>query len=95
MPALTKRDAAAPSVASVLTLTEPRTDDVLAGVTVPVATGINPAAGLPSHLQEVQADLVSRQYPAGQHDADDALPASHSGAAYDSYIRTYAEPPES
>ena len=95
LPALTARDAAAPSVASVLTLTEPRTDDVLAGIAVPVAAGANPAAGLPSHLQEVQADLISRQYPAGQHDAADALPASGSSAAYDSYIRTYAKPPES
>jgi phospholipase C len=92
LPALTKRDAAAPSVASVLTLAEPRTDDVLAGITVPVATGATPAAGQPSHLQEVQADLISRQYPAGQHDAADTLPASGSGAAYDSYIRTYAKP---
>jgi phospholipase C len=93
--ALTNRDAAAPSVASVLTLTTPRTDDVLAGIPVPVATGTTPAAGLPSHLQEVQADLISRQYPAGQHDAADALPATHSGAAYDNYIRNYARPPES
>ena len=92
LPALTKRDAAAPSVASVLTLAEPRTDDVLAGITVPVATGATPAAGQPSHLQEVQADLISRQYPAGQHDAADALPASGSSTAYDSYIRTYAKP---
>jgi phospholipase C len=95
LPALTKRDAAAPSVASVLTLAEPRTDDVLAGITAPVATGATPAAGQPSHLQEVQADLISRQYPAGQHDAADALPASGSSAAYDNYIRTYARPPGS
>jgi phospholipase C len=94
VPALTARDAAAPSIASVLTLTAPRTDDVPAGVTVPTATGATPAAGLPSHLQEVQADLISRQYPAGQHAAADALPAERSGAAYDSYIRTYAKPPE-
>jgi phospholipase C len=92
LPALTKRDAAAPSVASVLTLAEPRADDVLAGITVPVAIGATPAAGQPSHLQEVQADLVSRQYPAGQHDAADALPASRRSAAYESYIRTYAKP---
>jgi phospholipase C len=95
LPALTARDAAAPSVASVLTLAAPRSDDVLAGITVPAALAATPSAGLPSHLQEVQADLISRQYPAGQHPAADALPASHSGAAYDSYIRTYATPPES
>jgi len=92
LPALTQRDAAAPSVASVLTLTGPRTDDVLAGIVVPVAAGDTPAAGQPSHLQEVQADLISRQYPAGQHDAADALPASGSSAAYDRYIRAYARP---
>jgi phospholipase C len=92
LPSLTARDAAAPSLADVLTLAEPRVDDVLAGVTVPVAAGTSPAAGIPSHLQEVQADLISRQYAAGQHDAADALPARGSGAAYDSYIRAYARP---
>jgi len=92
LPSLTARDAAAPSLADAATLAEPRTDDVLAGVTVPAAAGPSPAAGLPSHLQEVQADLVSRQYVAGQHDAADALPASGSGAAYDRYIRAYARP---
>jgi phospholipase C len=49
----------------VLNLTTPRTDDALAGVTVPTAAGAGPSAALPSHLQEVQADLISRQYPAG------------------------------
>ena len=78
-----------------LTLAAPRSDDVLAGITVPAALAATPSAGLPSHLQEVQAGLISRQYPAGQHPAADALPASHSGAAYESYIRTYATPPES
>ena len=92
LPSLTARDAAAPSLADVLTLAAPRADDVLAGVTVPVAAGTTPAAGTPSHLQEVQADLISRQYAAGQHDAADALPATGSGAAYESYIRAYARP---
>ena len=36
LPSLTARDAAAPGFGDVLTLTAPRTDDVLAGVTVPV-----------------------------------------------------------
>ena len=65
LPSLTARDAAAPGFGDVLTLTTPRTDDALAGVTVPVAAGPGPAAGQPSHLQEVQAELVSRQFPAG------------------------------
>jgi len=92
LPALTARDAAAPSFASVLTLTTPRTDDVLAPVTVPPPAGTNPSATLPSHMQEVQADLISRQYPAGQHPEADALATERTGAAYDSYIHTYARP---
>ena len=39
LPALTARDAAAPGFGDVLTLTTPRTDDALAGVTVPVSSG--------------------------------------------------------
>ena len=89
LPSLTARDAAAPSLGGVLTLTTPRTDDVLAGVTVPTPAGASPSAALPSHLQEVQADLISRQYPAGQHPAADALASEDSGAAYSNYIRDY------
>jgi hypothetical protein len=66
-----------------------RTDDALAGVTVPVSGAASPSAALPSHLQEVQADLISRQYPAGQHPAADALAGQDSGAAYDNYIRNH------
>jgi len=57
---------------------------------VPVSRAAGAAAALPSHLQEVQADLISRQYPAGQHPAADALPAEHSGTAYTDYIRNHA-----
>jgi phospholipase C len=89
LPSLTARDAAAPSLAGVLTLATPRTDDVLAEVTVPVAATAGPAAAMPSHLQEVQAELISRQYPAGQHPVADALTTGHSGAAYANYIRNH------
>jgi phospholipase C len=65
LPALTARDAAAPDVSSVLTLTTPRTDDPLAGVVVPVSGGVPPAVNEPSHLQEVHAELVGRQIPPG------------------------------
>jgi phospholipase C len=97
LPALTARDAAAPSLGGVLTLTTPRTDDALAGVTVPVSPTASPSAALPSHLQEVQADLISRQYPAGQHPAADRLATQDSNTAYESYIRNYEtlEPPQS
>jgi phospholipase C len=65
LPALTARDAAAPDVSAALTLSTPRTDDPLSGVTVPVSTGPNPSAGLPSHLEEIRAELLSRLQPAG------------------------------
>jgi phospholipase C len=90
LPALTARDAAAPGFGDVLTLAAPRTDDVLAGVTIPVASSANPAAAAPSHLQEVQADLISRRFPAGRHDDANSLPRQHSNAAYTAYISRHS-----
>jgi len=37
------------------------------GVTVPVSGGTSPAAGQPSHLEEIWAELQSRKVPAGEH----------------------------
>ena len=65
LPALNARDAAAPGFGDVLTLTTPRTDDVLADVTVPVSAGPGLAAGTVSHLESVRAELISRRFPAG------------------------------
>lgn len=90
LPALTARDAAAPGFGDVLTLTEPRSDDVLAGVTIPVASAPNPAAAAPSHLQEVQADLISRRFPAGTHDDANALASEATNEAYAAYIRHHS-----
>ena len=59
LPALTARDAAAPDLGGVLTLTTPRTDDPLAGVTAPTSTGENPAAGQVSHLQQLHAQMIA------------------------------------
>lgn len=42
-----------------------RTDDVLAGVTVPVSSTPSPAIGITSHLEQIREELISRQYPAG------------------------------
>jgi len=89
LPALTARDAAAPGVGDVLSLTTPRTDDVLSGVTVPTASGAGPSAGQPAHLQEVQAELISRRYPAGQSDIPGAAHAQFSEAALSDYIHTH------
>jgi phospholipase C len=93
LPALTARDGVAPSVADVLSLTTPRTDDVLAGVSVPTAAAQGPsaAAGLPSHLQEVQAELISRRYPAGQSDIPGAARSAFTETGLRSYIHSHAE----
>ena len=88
--ALTKRDAAAPDFGDVLTLATPRTDDVLSGVTVPVSGSAGPAAGQVSHLQQVQADLVSRQFPAGvEPDPGLSAPAAAPAEPFASYIRAH------
>jgi phospholipase C len=85
LPSLTARDAAAPGFGDVLSLSQPRTDDPLAGVTVPAA-GPGPAAGEPSHLQRVQAELISRRYPAGREEPPGgpglAAASEHELAAY-------------
>ncbi len=91
LPPLTARDAAAPGVGNVLTLATPRTDDVLAGVTVPVSSGPGPAAGEPSHLQQIEAELISRQFPAGQYPPPDAAVTAHLTAAdYERYISAHS-----
>jgi phospholipase C len=64
------------------TLTAPRTDDVLAGVVVPVSGGVTPAAGQISHLQQVQADLLAREVPAGAH-----VPAPRTAEEAAAFIR--------
>jgi phospholipase C len=89
LPALTARDAAAPGVGDVLSLAAPRADDALAGVTVPTAAGASPAAGHPSHLQQVQAELISRRYPAGQSDIPGAVRPQFSEANLAEYIHTH------
>ncbi len=85
---LSARDAAAPDIGSVLTLSAPRRDDPLAHVVPPSFSGTNPAAGTPSHIQEVHANLVS-QLPVDP--ADDPAPHGTAGLRseqdYDNYIR--------
>jgi phospholipase C len=76
LPTLTARDAAAPGFGDVFTLTTPRTDDVLAGVTVPVSSGPGPAVGTVSHLVAVRAELIGRRLPAGLS-PDTRPPAVH------------------
>jgi phospholipase C len=92
LPALTRRDAAAPGVGDVLSLATPRTDDPLSGVTVPTAGGAGPSTGLASHLQEVQAELVSRRYPAGQSQVPGAAEPQFTEEGLASYIHGHPGP---
>jgi hypothetical protein len=41
-------------------------------------------------LQDVQADLISRHYPAGQHDDANALASHGTNEAYATYIRAHS-----
>ncbi|QNK02110.1 alkaline phosphatase family protein [Dyella telluris] len=85
--ALTARDAAAPDVGDALTLATPRTDDPLAGVMPPTSKGKNPAAGEPSHLQQVYAELVSRlPVPDAQGNTGHVMPVLKTEAEVDRYI---------
>jgi len=74
--ALTARDAAAPGFGDVLTLAAPRTDDVLAGVAVPVSGSAGPSAGQMSHLEAVREELEARYSPAARPE-----PAAPSASA--------------
>jgi phospholipase C len=89
LPALTARDAAAPDFAGVLTLAIARTDDPIAGVAVPKSSGSNPAANEPSHLQQVQAELVARlAVPDPERGGHHVLPTLHTEQDYDAYIES-------
>jgi phospholipase C len=78
--ALTKRDAAAPSLGDVLTLDKARNDDPLASVVVPVASPHHQNASTPSRLDRLQAARVAAlpvRNEKGHYDVEpDALPDS-------------------
>jgi phospholipase C len=84
---LTARDAAAPDLGDVLTLTAARTDDPLSGVTALLSTGTNPAAGEVSHLQALQAQLTSElPVPLEQLQSSPLLSNQRTPEDYDRYI---------
>lgn len=87
LPALTARDAAAPDLGGVLTLTTPRTDDPLAGVVAPTSTGKNPAAGEVSHLQQLHAQMIADLPVPDEHLVDaPVLPDQNTPGQYANYI---------
>ena len=77
IPPLTARDQAAPGFGDVLTLTTPRTDDVLSGVTVPSSGSAGPSAGQLSHLEAIRREVLGIQPAADAPVQDpDARPRS-------------------
>jgi phospholipase C len=91
LPNLTKRDAAAPDLGGVLTLTTPRTDDPIAGVVAPTATGANPAADEVSNLQQLQAQQISNlQVPLERLQGQPLLGNQHTPADLQNYINARA-----
>jgi phospholipase C len=89
LPSLTRRDAAAPDVGGALTLETPRTDDPLAGVTVPVSSGTNTATAEVSHIQQIDAQLTAAlPVPAEQLRSAPVLQAMRTPADYDGYTRS-------
>ena len=91
LPALTARDAAAPDLGGVLTLTTPRTDDPIAGVVAPTAAGPNPAAGEVSHLVQLHALQISNlQVPDNRLRDAPLLANQHTPADFENYIHARA-----
>jgi phospholipase C len=95
VPPLTARDAAAPDVAAAFTLEQARDDDPLQGVQPPSSgvaqspaemLGAAPGAEPPSHLQEVQAELV-QSIPPRRDDYHRPPPRERTALEYDRYIK--------
>jgi phospholipase C len=89
LPTLTDRDAAAIGVGDVLTLATARTDDPLDGVTAPTSPAPPPEPDKPSHLQKVQAELVSElPLKPDERLATKRLGALETGDEYEDYVRS-------
>ncbi|MGO8886967.1 MAG: alkaline phosphatase family protein [Streptosporangiaceae bacterium] len=87
LPPLTARDAAAPDVGDVLSLTTARTDDPLAGVTAPVSGGANPATAEESHIQMINAQLTSQlPVPLSQLRSAPLLEHQQTPSDFDAYV---------
>ena len=92
LPALTARDAAASDFGGAVSLTAPRTDDPLAGVTAPSFTAYNPAFEHPSHLLQLHAELVSElPVPDAAGGLHHDMPALKTEKDYKRYIQERTE----
>ena len=89
LPPFTKRDAAAPSLSGVLTLSSPRTDDPLQGVLAPVSAAAHPNQAMPSTLEKLHAWRLSQlPIPNAQGTFGHTPPDLSSSAAIQDYIRS-------
>ncbi|RKP46446.1 alkaline phosphatase family protein [Trinickia fusca] len=90
VPPLTKRDAAAPSLADVLTLSDPRADDPLASILPPQSgpDGSRPNVSTPSTLERIHAWRVSKLPIPDEHGRfDHVQPQLNTSAEIGEYIR--------
>ena len=87
LPSLTARDAAAPDVSAALTLSTPRSDDPLAGVIAPAAPFQALDLTVPSHLEQVHAELVSElPVPDADGRMHHTMPLLKTSSDYKAYI---------
>jgi phospholipase C len=87
---LTARDKAAASLADVLTLDQPRTDDPLQGVAVPASQTQHPNASTPSKIDMIQAHRVAAlpiRNEKGHYQETAPLPPLSSAAQVSDFIR--------
>lgn len=87
---LTARDKAAPDLGDVLTLAQPRTDDPLAGVEIPVSGSVHPDPSQPTPIEQIHAEKVSTlplRNQQGSYDEHE-LPHLPTSAAVGEYIQT-------
>ncbi|MGN6650470.1 alkaline phosphatase family protein, partial [Trinickia sp.] len=88
IPPLTRRDAAAPSLGDALSLSQPRTDDPLAGVLAPQSMANQPNRATPSTLERLHAWRVSKlPIPDENGRFDHVQPQLNSSAEIGEYIR--------
>jgi phospholipase C len=88
LPALTKRDAAAPDLGAVLSLAVPRTDDPLAGVQVPISDVPHPDQSQPSIIETLHASQVADLPLRNEQGSYDHTPPDlTSSAALSDYIQ--------
>jgi len=89
LPPLTARDKAAPDLGDVLTLAQPRTDDPLKGIALPLSDATHPAPEVPTPIDLIHAEKVSTlalRNEQGSYD-EHTLPALATSADVGDYIQ--------